>query len=169
MATINGVCRTAKEKEQIRSVDDILPSDVMQHILSFDGFYHSKAVNKQWKHLCDMNEGNEMTRLYANIPSPSNNQAASTYIIHPKRTHLNAVEIERGYKGPMNIEDAFKKHNLKDGDTFLLHDETHLLYNNEGIDIYSSLNLIGLGTNSSIKLEDVKVIEDYCMETWHFP
>ena len=115
------------------SIDDILPSDVMQHILSFDGFYHPKAVNKQWKELCDMNEKNEMSRLYSSIPL-SVIQSSSTYVIHPKRKHLTALEIERGYKGPMNIEYAFEC-GFSDGDTLLFHDGTHYVKNSKYFDM----------------------------------
>eukprot|EP01083_Nonionella_stella_P211636 765001_1 len=49
------------------SINDILPENVLQHILSFDGFYHTKPICKQWKKHSDQNETNHFKMIYSTI------------------------------------------------------------------------------------------------------
>ena len=131
------------------SINDIFPDDVLQHILSFDDLLHPRMVSKRWKLLSEKNETMHMRELYSStiIDESQTEQPVSTWIVHPKRRHLNAVEIELGYKGPMNIYDAYKM--AKDGDRLLLHGGA---YSNSLV-IDRSVQFIGLGNEIKIKHE----------------
>ena len=133
------------------SINGIFPDDVLQHILSFDDLLHPRTVNKKWKLLSEKNETMAMRELYRStiIDQSQENRPISTWIVHPKRRHLNAVEIELGYKGPMNIYDAYKM--AKDGDRLLLHGGA---YSNSLV-INRSVKFIGLGNEIKIKNENV--------------
>ena len=123
------------------SIHDILPSDAMQHILSFGDFYRQKAVSKQWKLLAEQNENIKMNNLYQSVPQT---ESGSTFIIHPKRTHLNSVEIARGFIGPMPIHKALSV--CRDGDRLLLHEANHFSsYDRMPLVIDKSIQIIGIG------------------------
>ena len=114
----------------------------MQHILSFDGLYHPRTINKEWKLLSEKSETSQMRELYKStiIDQSQKNQSISTWIVHPKRKHLNAVEIELGYRGPMNLWWVHQR--ARDGDRLLIHDG---VYDPPSLSVYYSIQLIGLG------------------------
>ena len=130
------------------SIQEILPDDVQQCILSSDGLYHPKTICKKWKLLSDKNETIKMRKIYRStmVPPPSN-QVGSTYVVHPKRTHLNAIEISLGYKGPFSLSKALNNEHLKDGDRLLIHDGNYTNDNGESFVVNKSLQIIGVSKN----------------------
>ena len=95
---------------------------VMQHIISFDDMYHPRTVNKE-QLFSERIERNRMIKLYSStmIDESQTEQPGSTWIVHPKQRHLNAVEIELGYKGPMSLDNAIKNREMQNGDRLLVH------------------------------------------------
>ena len=130
-------------------IDDIFPSALLQHILSFSGFYNTKGVNKQWLDLSQRNEIIYMQNAYADIICRDNDYESNwhspgtTWIVAKGRTSLNPIEIRRGYKGPINsLYDAINTKATID-DRILVHDgEWNLPYN-----ITIDLEIIGVGNN----------------------
>jgi len=143
------------------SIDLKLPSDLIRNILSFDELNNSKAVSKQWKEYSEMNERQRMKKLYK--PTMTNSvdesetvsdesqtksvqkQTRSTWIVHPKRTHLNSFENELGYKKATNMTDLWETvHACEDGDRILIHDGHYVL---RDLYLFESIEFIGLGEN----------------------
>merc|ERR1712228_709959 len=62
--------------------------------------------------------------------------------------HMNATELELGYKGPMKIKHALSA--CDDGDRLLIHSGVHKLAESLEID-NKSLTFIGLGQNAALK------------------
>eukprot|EP01084_Bolivina_argentea_P276226 471293_1 len=79
-------------------IDRILSADIFQYILSFAGFYHTKAVNTEWKQYSEKTEAHYLTKLY----KPINNSYVNTYIVHKYRKKLHEIEIDLGFQGPLN-------------------------------------------------------------------
>ena len=132
------------------SIDKILPGDVMQHILSYDGLYHAKTVSKKWKLLSDKNEAKYLRKIYqSTIVPPSQNQAGSTFIVHPTRTRKHPFEKSLGYKGPMDIKQALDR--CDDGDRLLIHDGKYWKLFDDKLYIKKSIRLIGLGKKAFFK------------------
>merc|ERR1719203_1018475 len=94
-------CTLKSIHRKIASIDDILPDDAVQHILSFDGLYHPNAVSTKWKSLSDKNETNYLKKVYApTIVDEEDDDAIQyrkTFICHPKRTHPHPYETALGY------------------------------------------------------------------------
>ena len=85
------------------STDQILPCDVIQHILSFQPFEsHSNCVNKEWNKLSKQNEinyySNLQKRLDKTSPIKYDKQENSTYIVHKNRTELTEIEKRLDFK-----------------------------------------------------------------------
>ena len=135
------------------SIEDIPPSDVLQHILGFDGLYHPKAISKHCKALSEKNEMNHFSKLYE--ATSHNDSVANTLIVHPKRTHLNRIEISLGYRGPMSLEEALDS--CGDGDRLLIHDGVYEQFF-APITIKTGVQLIGVGSNVIIKSEESRLI-----------
>ena len=139
------------------SITDILPGDVVQHIISFNDVCRHKAVSKTWKSLSEKSEMTQMRELYrATIVDESHeHESAVTWIVHPKRKHLNTVEIELGYKGPLTIDLALyhiEKELFGDGDRLLLHDGTY--ESSTACIIGQDVHFIGLGNKVIFKAND---------------
>lgn len=110
-ALINEMTPSAVTKMKYGSlpIDEIIPENTIQHILSFhpiDGG-NIRSVNKQWQKLSDMNEKNYYSKLIHRVDQhstiPYNKDLNKTCIMHPKRKILTRVEQELGFKGPANI------------------------------------------------------------------
>ena len=139
------------------SITDILPGDVVQHIISFNDVCRHKAVSKTWKSLSEKSEMTQMRELYrATIVDEAHEHASAvTWVVHPKRKHLNAVEIELGYKGPLTIDSALyhiENELLNDEDRLLLHDGIH--ESSLGCIIPHDAHFIGLGNKVIFKTRD---------------
>ena len=115
------------------SIDEIMPGDIIQHIISFQVFdlENVKFVNKQWNKLSKQNEKNFYLQLKSQPladETPSNasliNNDRSTWILHSKRPRLTEVEKELGFKGPLkSIQDAVDQ--LQKDDAFIMHSITN--------------------------------------------
>lgn len=86
------------------SIHKIIPSDLIQHVLSFQGLdlKHVKCVNKQWNKLSNKNEKKYhlalQEKLDQNSPIPYDKSINNTWIVHSERNKLTRVEKELGFK-----------------------------------------------------------------------
>ena len=109
------------------SMNHILSSDVVQHILSFGSFWekiHNRSVCKQWNRLYKLNEENKLRIAYQRIrnqypePLPPGNK---TWVLHHVRRHLHPIEQRLDLHGPLrNLDDIV--HRCKSGDRVLIHE-----------------------------------------------
>ena len=104
----------------------VLPDDVMQHILSFEGFYakiEKRTICRKWNRLYQQNEEKMLRTLYRPIAAkypelltPSND----TWIWHEVRGQLHPVEQGLGFRGPLHgLDEVHRK--CKSGDRVLVH------------------------------------------------
>ena len=131
------------------SINQIFPSDIIQHILSFQPFEsHSNCVNKEWNKLSKQNERNYYSKLQKRLnetsPITYNERENSTWIMHQNRTKLREIEKEFNFQGPINVISDIMHRDA--GDRFLIHpgiyentDEPYYAY-----DIRNSLVMIGI-------------------------
>lgn len=86
------------------SIHKIIPSDIIQHILSFQGLdlKHAKCVNKKWNELSIKNEKKSylalQQRLEQDSPIPYDKSTNNTWILDSERNQLTQVEKEFGFK-----------------------------------------------------------------------
>jgi len=157
------------------SIDEILPCDVMQHVLSFDSFYHPRTVSKAWKSLSDKNEANYLKKMYAPVIVDEKDDDAieydKTFICHPKRTRAHPYEIGLGYEGPMSLSKAIERVNCADGFgqnyQILVHNGVYNQENGGSFDMdeienpFGNLSIVGLGKGAVLKSN----IDLSCSET----
>ena len=114
------------------SIDEIIPSDIIKHILSFQALNleHVKRVNKQWNKLSNQNEKRYYSSLQQNLnqnsPIPYHKSDTLTWTLHPRRTRLTRVEKHLGFKmsattriNQLGTYNARHKY-VKSGDRFFL-------------------------------------------------
>ena len=85
-------------------INEVLPSDVMQHVLSFGHLNRNRTVCQQWNRLNQQNEEKMLRAMYNAVDErnlESLGRKGQTWIIHPKRRTLHPLEIRRGYRGPV--------------------------------------------------------------------
>ena len=74
-------------------INEALPDDLTQKILSYNGFYHPKKVCKHWKKLSEMNETNHFRQRFAAIKSNvPQNSYGTTYIVTQIRKPLLHID-----------------------------------------------------------------------------
>ena len=154
------------------SINDILPSDLIQYILSFnalDSFSakYAKIVNTNWRKLSNSNQRNYYLQiiqmLNKNSPISYDNNKNNTFIIHPKRKRPTLIEKQFGFKGPYN--DIFSKNDysytyrlsfeINKGDRILIYPGDYKIHQDENKDdlydyymemhIKQDVTIIGLG------------------------
>eukprot|EP01083_Nonionella_stella_P102206 290584_1 len=90
------------------SISDILPDDLIQHIVSFSDSLGIKYINKAFNNCYNKNKALELIQRPQSIekfvfnpsyPTVKYEEHNKTWIIHPTRTHLNSEEIANGYTG----------------------------------------------------------------------
>ena len=86
-------------------INQIVSSDVMQHILSFGNCNQNRTVCQQWNRLNQQNEDNTVRRNCELVerfcPSQSSAKPGTkTWIVHPMRRHLHPMEKRMGFSGP---------------------------------------------------------------------
>ena len=87
------------------SINNVLPEDVIQHILSFGHLNQNRTVCQQWNRLNQQNETNVLRAMYNEVDDrnlPSLDRGGEIWIIHPTRPRLHPIEIRRGYRGPLS-------------------------------------------------------------------
>ena len=85
-------------------INEVLPEDVMRHVLSFGHLNQNRTVCRQWNRLNRQNEEKTLRAMYNAVDDrnlESLGPEEQTWIIHPKRPALHALEIRRGYRGPV--------------------------------------------------------------------
>eukprot|EP01084_Bolivina_argentea_P010636 19822_1 len=134
-------------------IDRILSADIFQYMLSFAGFYHTKAVNKEWKQYSEKNEGQYLTKLYKPI---NNSYVNNTHIVHKYRKKSHEIEIDLGFKGPLNdIEQALTQCNS--GGTLLIWNG---VYHLSAENLCDNLQLIGIENEVTIKSPAIDIEDE---------
>eukprot|EP01083_Nonionella_stella_P090731 253510_1 len=141
------------------SMTDILPDDIMQHIVSFTDSLNMKYINKPFYTCYNKNKLLELKQRQCIIEKhvlPCNvqyQQHNDTWIIHPTRNHLDSEEIAKGYKGPLNdLRDVVDA--VKSGDKLLFHDGKYAETNSAEfcfLDTAGEYQVIGIGNNVFIE------------------
>ena len=140
-------------------ITNVLPNDMMQHILSF-GSFHEKIGNrmicKQWNRLYNLNEEHMLRTAYRSVndkypdPLPTGND---TWIWHQVRMKLHPLEKRLGFRGPLYGLQAVKTY-CKSGDRVLIHrDEFEGGKVEKKITITKDIHFIGLFPVDSGKCE----------------
>eukprot|EP01084_Bolivina_argentea_P185767 320305_1 len=142
-------------------IDHILPTDIIQEILSFDQYSAShKLVSKTFKNACDRNEHKDFQNRIENEPKIDiqNKYFRNTnyWIVDPTRTELTTKEIAGQYNGPINnVMKAISK--CKSGDTLLIYDGVYSIkqkstnYDDKSITLNKKIAFIGIGSNVIFK------------------
>eukprot|EP01083_Nonionella_stella_P087098 242168_1 len=129
LAAINGLNTETTNDLQYKClpITDILPDDLIQHIVSFSDSLAMKYIDKAFNNCYNKNKALELKQReqiiekYAFNPGVKYGEQNKTWIIHPTRTHLNSEEIANGYQGPLNelieVADA-----VESGDKLLFYD-----------------------------------------------
>ena len=124
-------------------IDQILSDDVIKKIFSFAP-YCARATNKHMNALGADSELIEMKKLYKPYQENPNDE---TWIVHPKRTHLNEIEKEFGFKGIVNsIGDGDAIGPCKSGGRMLIHSGVYVIAPH-GFLTRDKVQMIGVGHN----------------------
>eukprot|EP01084_Bolivina_argentea_P232997 392537_1 len=132
-------------------INDILPDDVIQHILSFNEYHHGKSICKKWKQHSDTNENIYFSKIYtsivpnSHIPYGKNN---NTFIIHRSRKTLNKIEKQFGFTGIFN--NFSKAINIcKPGDKIFVHGGKYEIDHDDhwGLVFKRDIQIIGVEPN----------------------
>ena len=107
------------------SIDQILPDDITQHILSFNGFFEPrtyKLVCHNWNKLSNCNESKYLGKVCKDIgdiksPIEYNPNTSSTWIVDARRDKL--IKVVLGSQGLIN-GDAASFQECASGDRILL-------------------------------------------------
>ena len=87
----------------IASIDEIFPSDIIQHIIAFESLHvsNAKCVNKQWNKLYHMNAKkgwSEMKDHEETHGLPYDENKNTTRIVSTKRNQLTKSEADMGFE-----------------------------------------------------------------------
>eukprot|EP01083_Nonionella_stella_P077124 210414_1 len=145
-------------------IDEILPTDVMQEILSFNLYQHH-LLSKNFKRLSERSQAKKLKQRNEIIENTTFNidfQTGTRWIVcvDPQRPQLNQDEIPSGCKGPVTLHDALEQ--CKIGDVLLLCDGEHTLIPpgtlRNPCDLFRcSVSFIGIGKRVVVNLP----VEDY--------
>ena len=128
---------------------DQLPDDTLRKVLSFSP-NQARAVNHRMNSVRIERENIEAMRSYRAIEDEHGHNR-KTWIIHKGRKHLNQIEEQYGYKGPLNrIESAVKV--CESGSRLIVHSGTYPIRSVISID--KDIQIIGLGKDVTICVED---------------
>eukprot|EP01083_Nonionella_stella_P123355 371700_1 len=89
------------------SIDDILPSDLVGHVLSFQPFPYNASINqtnKMWNKLSSQLkhiQNKERIKAVDEYDLHYNEEVNNTWIIDANRTQLTNDERDSGFKGPL--------------------------------------------------------------------
>ena len=151
------------------SIDEIMPTDIIQHILSFqclEELNWTKIVNKQWKKLSNRNEKMRYLKLQESLDKKLPDPYKSTnrvIIVHPFRTQLTSIEKKLGFSGPINnMPSAINM--LKSGDRLYFHDGTYEFEDCHFNDFEVNALAIGLGHNVVIRDPSPGIRHDYLFQ-----
>eukprot|EP01084_Bolivina_argentea_P256302 431468_1 len=165
------IIRQEKQKQRKKlnaNIEDRLPGDVIQYILSFNNDASNiRIVCKKFKEYSDQNKLKQLSKraevveeeMFPNDKLNINN----TWIIHPTRKQLTDEEIKSEYLGPIDsIYGAMAI--CESGDRLLIHDGDYCLF----VDVYNyrntdkSIQFIGIGDNVRVWLDQYFVITGNC-------
>eukprot|EP01083_Nonionella_stella_P086143 239120_1 len=138
-------------------IDTILSHDVMQHILSFNHLsIAQRAANKTLKQLSDKNDLIELKQRNKIIQDlryefKIDFQSGTHWVVRTNEHQLSAEELARGYKGPMDLDNALKQ--CQNEDVLLLYDGEHTL-DSDFLLGDDSLSFIGMSDNVIVKVTE---------------
>eukprot|EP01083_Nonionella_stella_P278279 946325_1 len=149
------------------SITDIVPDDIMQHIVSFTDSLNLKYINKTFNSCYNKNKAltlkqrQQIIEQHALNPTVKYEENNNTWVIHPKRSHLNREEIASGYKGPINeLLDAM--FTVQSGDKLLFYDGNYVETDDEcefSPLLTNDLQFIGIGHDVCLKMAKHSKIE----------
>lgn len=133
------------------SIDKILSTDIIQHILSFQALdsEHIKYVNKQWNKLSMKNEKLYYLKLFDKTFSPYDENINTTFIVRWPKNELTVVEKDMGFEMLSMYKDddnliRIKIPNNIDGNRFIIH-KSDKFYKIDGDAIFNKdLSIIGI-------------------------
>jgi len=136
------------------SINETLPADLTQKVLSFDHPNRNRAVCQKWNQLNTRNAHNAQRAFYRSMAGRFSINDASTklLVLHPFRTELNSEEIAMGCCNIVNsIDDTFS-HLQRDLNIIVFVQEGNHSPLSDSIGGHKScsITLIGLGRNKSI-------------------
>eukprot|EP01083_Nonionella_stella_P058410 152966_1 len=141
--------------DESHPLEQIIPTDITQYMLSFAGFYHTKAVSTKWKQYSELNERTYFSTLYNSMHSLLRHKVNQTWIMHPLRKKLNIIEKNLGYQGPISdLPQTLGK--CESNDRIFLFDGIYRNY--QSLNIYKDVELIGIG--SDVVIDDTKTDGD---------
>ena len=128
------------------SIEQSLPTDVLQHITSFNKAFEIKAVSKTLNKCYEQNAKHEIKRRKDKSMSiVGKREHSKTWLVHPDRAELSEDERRSlpTFEGPIN--DLQKAINMaKPGDDILLYGGGYV-YEEEHLKIDKPLRFIGIG------------------------
>lgn len=152
------------------SIMQILPTDTIQYISSFNVSYH--CLNKEWVQ-CSKNGNKRIKSMeqyeFNPIIEHSGNATNNVWVVHKDRTALTQTEREMMYQGPLqSIKEALK--HCQSGDKLFIHDGKYK--ESKQLEIKKNIQLIGIGkdvlisTDFDITIEGNVYLENLCIETY---
>eukprot|EP01084_Bolivina_argentea_P112940 201387_1 len=137
------------------SIDQVLSDDTLQCVLSFTGIYVTKAVNKKWKQLSDINEIIYLKQLYKTInrkiiesPVKYNKNRNKTWVVHKHRSKLHKVETDLGFNAVM--KDLYQTiDQCESGDAVIIYAGVYVAFSGSLV-IQKDIQLIGVGPEVTI-------------------
>lgn len=130
------------------SVNQIIPRDAMQNILSFRYCYFRSPpmVCKPWNALYKLNQENMLRSVYQKVADQYPDklpQRNKTWVMHYDRNRLHPIEQRLGFQGPLNSIDAAVQR-CKSGDRVLVHETFYHGETSKCVEIDKDLHFIGL-------------------------
>ena len=126
-------------------ITQIVPDDLIQHILTFNKFGDTRFVNKTFKLFTDKNEKNYYEKLHQSLNKNKHNET-TTIVVNQHRNKLYPFEEKARYKGPCyNIEQAIE---LCDNDArIVIHPGEYKFY--DVVNITENIQIIGLNDRNN--------------------
>lgn len=151
-------------------LDQILPDDTSQRILTYSGSYNTKGINNKWKQLSEDAETIYLRERYTSIDDSKSlcqnrfkfdPNINTTWIVAKHRQKLHPIEEKLGFKGPINnITKALTE--CVANDKILIHDGNYQLNEDDvhshiGYSLYISVQLIGIAHKAIVKTGNIRI------------
>eukprot|EP01083_Nonionella_stella_P196266 722307_1 len=141
-------------------LDQIIPPDVIQKILSFNPLsIAQQGVSKLFKELSNTNHLNQITQRNKVIQHPKFNfdidfQTGTHWIVYPKRQQLTCDDRALEHKEALDLEETFEQ--CQNEDVLLLYDGEHTISESLFLTKNKALSLIGMSDNVVITIASLR-------------
>ena len=127
-------------------INNILPSNVMQHILSFEDCNHYRDVCKQWNQLMNQNEENQIRAIHRSLTEQySLSKENRIWILHAKRGGLHPLEKKLKYRFLKKLDEVRNQwHRFKSGDCVLVNNGCYTKGGMSRLDLLYNIHFIGI-------------------------